>query len=103
MNSLPLEWYKAHPFVQMWRDQDTNSFFPTVTALNVRYNIDINRPFTIKQVEPIITHYLNELARYVRKETCDKIRCKKEIARRFGLNNTEIQFIINLKTRIKDE
>lgn len=101
MNNLPLEWYKAHPFVQAWRQQDCNSFFPTVKDLNDRLNIDVNRPFTISKVEPIITHYLNELARHVRKETCDKIRSRKEVARQFGLNKTEVQFIINLKTKIK--
>lgn len=103
MNSLPLEWYKAHPFVQMWRNQDCNSFFPTVRELNAQYNVDVNRPFTISRVEPIITHYLNELARHVRKETCDKIRSRRDIAQRFGLNKTECQFIINMKTKIKDE
>ena len=97
MITLDLEWYKDHPYVQEWRNQDQNSFFPAVQSLNQKLNTNPNNPITVSRVANIVGDYLTLLVRTIR-HTCttEKLpRSRKTVAERFQLNRTEEQFVIN--------
>lgn len=97
MTTLPLDWLKSHPYVQAWREMDTNSYFPAVENLNTTLNVNVDHPITISRVDHIVSQYLEQLVRHVR-QVCSKERCprdKRKLAGKFQLNNTEINYVLN--------
>lgn len=59
LETLSLEWFLSHPYVQIWRKQQTNSLIDTVNYINSNWNM--SSPINIGRVDRIITQYLTLL------------------------------------------
>jgi hypothetical protein len=96
MQDISLDWYREHPYVEVWRTQNQNSYLPTVQVLNSKLNIDVNYPVTLSKVDGVISLYLEKLVSHVREVRKEEpvSTSKTSLSRRFGLNSVEVNYIL---------
>lgn len=64
---IPLEWFRRHPYVALWRESSSNSYGPTVSKLNQILKSCPEHRVTYGRVDKIVSKYLELLGRKFRK------------------------------------